>query len=346
MNTQVRAAPSALKLGVISAACCALAGFGQLGGWMVARMSPLSLNIPEAAPPAPWRFAPVDPRTAQRLNAAQPIVPGLTPAVPFVLTGDAGDRARALTCLTQAVYYEAASQSEQGQRAVAQVVLNRVHHPLFPHSICGVVYQGANLDAGCQFSFVCDGSMDRPRAAWAWTAAETVARGALAGQVEGAVGQATYYHADYVAPYWAPTVDKVAQIGAHIFYRWTGALGLPSAFSARYTGVEVVPVVKPHAPADPQLLVAVASAPQITVAEEVLQTPGAAPAGATSALQRVHLVLDADGYAAVRGEAPRLAAPPPAADKLPAPAGPAEAGSEATPASAPTAAASTAAPAV
>ena len=250
MNTQVRPAPSALKLGVVSTACFALAGVGQLGGWMVARLSPLSLNTPEVATVAspPLRSAPVDPRTAQLLNAAQPVVSGLVPARPFLLTGDAGNRARALTCLTEAVYYEAASESAQGQRAVAQVVLNRMRNPVFPHSVCGVVYQGANLDTGCQFSFVCDGSMNRPHVAWAWAAAETVARGALSGQVEPAVGEATHYHADYVAPYWAPTVAKVAQIGAHIFYRWAGDLGLPQAFSARYSAVEVVPVVKLHAP--------------------------------------------------------------------------------------------------
>ncbi|MBE7217159.1 MAG: cell wall hydrolase, partial [Caulobacteraceae bacterium] len=181
------------------------------------------------------------------MNAAQPLDPALLNAArPFVLTGAAADRARALTCLTQAVYYEAASEPVEGQRAVAQVVLNRVRHPLFPHSVCGVVYQGASLATGCQFSFVCDGSMQRGHDAAGWALAQDVARAALAGSVQPEVGEATHYHATYVAPYWAPTVAKVAHIGLHIFYRWTGAMGLPSAFTARYAAVERIPVVRPH----------------------------------------------------------------------------------------------------
>lgn len=311
MITRLQAAPPALRLGFASAAFAAFAALSQLGGWMVARMAPLSLDTSgpapalRAAPAAPWRFAPVDPLTAQRLNAALPVAAAdLTPARPFVLTGDAANRALAQTCLTQAVYYEAASESEQGQRAVAQVVLNRVRHPMFPHSVCGVVYQGAELGIGCQFSFVCDGSMNRPHVAWAWNAAEAVARQALAGQVEPTVGNATHYHADYVAPYWAPTVAKVAQIGAHIFYRWAGDLGLPAAFSSRYQAVERVPAVK--APATPELVVA--SAPEAGAGAAALATTptSGAPDG------RVHLVLEAEAPTRDLAARPPVLALPPA----------------------------------
>ncbi|MEW6019468.1 MAG: cell wall hydrolase, partial [Pseudomonadota bacterium] len=71
-----------------------------------------------------------------------------------------------------------------------------------------------------------------------WARAETVARQALDGFVEPGVGSATHYHADYVAPYWAPTLVKMTQVGAHIFYRWTGPMGEPPAFTSRYLGGE------------------------------------------------------------------------------------------------------------
>ena len=173
---------------------------------------------------------------AKLINASMPFASELpAPAQPFILTGDDDDRARALLCLTQAVYYEANGQPEKGQRAVAQVVLNRVRHPAFAKSVCGVVYEGA-ASGTCQFSFVCNGSLDRRPAPGAWRQAETIARQALYGYVEPSVGEATHYHADYVAPVWAPELAKVASIGQHIFYRWPGAWGQPSAFTGRYAG--------------------------------------------------------------------------------------------------------------
>jgi hypothetical protein len=146
----------------------------------------------------------------------------------------------ALQCLTQAVYYEAAFEPIQGRRAVAQVVLNRMRHPAFAKSVCGVVYEGSTRPV-CQFSFTCDGSLNRAPAAGAWAASEAVARAALNGYVEASVGQATHYHANYVSPYWAPRLTKLAQIGAHIFYRWPGAWGMPGAFTGRYAGNEFIP---------------------------------------------------------------------------------------------------------
>ena len=148
----------------------------------------------------------------------------------------------ALQCMTQAGYYEAAYEPLQGRRAVAQVVLNRVRHPAFPNSACGVVYQGSNQRV-CQFSFTCDGSLNRKPSAAAWAAAEAVAREALTGYVERSVGQATHYHANYVSPYWAPKLTKISQLGAHIFYRWPGKWGMPGAFTDSYSGVEGIPAL-------------------------------------------------------------------------------------------------------
>ena len=160
------------------------------------------------------------------------------PARPFILKASGEDRAAAVKCLAQAIYYEAAVEPLEGQRAVAQTVLNRVRHPGYPKSVCGVVYQGALRTTGCQFSFTCDGSLAREPNPLIWNRAERLAIEALGGYVEKSVGTATHYHADYVAPYWAPTLYKIVQIGRHIFYRWTGPWGLPPAFNGKYAGGE------------------------------------------------------------------------------------------------------------
>lgn len=166
-------------------------------------------------------------------------------AKPFRAVAEAGeDHERALQCLTQAVYYEAANEPESGQRGVAQVVLNRVRHPAFAKTVCGVVYQRFNA-AVCQFSFVCDGSLARRPLPVLWNRAKRIAADALAGRVEKDVGTATHYHADYVFPRWAPHLAKLAQIGAHIFYRWPGGWGLPGAFTGRYAGGERIPAFDP-----------------------------------------------------------------------------------------------------
>lgn len=172
----------------------------------------------------------------QELNASLPIDrSGLHAARPFILTGTPDQQQRALLCLTQAVYYEAGFEPVEGRRAVAQVVLNRVRHAAFPNSVCGVVYQKSDQGV-CQFTFVCDGSLESSPSAGAWREAEDVARAALRGAVEPSVGEATHYHADYVSPAWAPLLQKVAVIGQHIFYRLQGPAGEPAAFTARYVG--------------------------------------------------------------------------------------------------------------
>ena len=173
---------------------------------------------------------------ARLINASLPFSAAPVQAArPFSAAGDTLDNRRALLCLTQAVYYEAGYEPIDGRRAVAQVVLNRMRHPAYPKSVCGVVYQ-RNSTPVCQFSFVCDGALLRAPAVAPWRAAEGIARAALAGYVERSVGSATHYHADYVAPRWAPMLSKVAKLGAHIFYRWPGAWGMPSAFTGRYIG--------------------------------------------------------------------------------------------------------------
>jgi len=159
-------------------------------------------------------------------------------ARPFAFTGSDVDRARAIQCLAAAVLYEAGDDAT-GQEAVAQVVLNRVRHPAFPGTICGVVYQGAQRRTGCQFTFTCDGSMARrTMSESASQRARTIAASALSGHVDSAVGLATHYHTNWVYPYWSPSLRKLAQVGTHLFFGWPGTWGGPGAFGKNYRGNE------------------------------------------------------------------------------------------------------------
>jgi hypothetical protein len=184
-------------------------------------------------------------------NARNP-VPGpdasIHPAAPFRLRGTSLDKARALQCLTTAIYYEAAAEPDEGQSAVAQVILNRVRHPSFPGSVCGVVYQGSEKWP-CQFSFACDGALARVPAQSAWDRARRAAARALAGYVFTPVGLATHYHTYAVTPAWNRRLVMTGMFGAHLFHRWTGWWGTPAAFSRVYAGGEPLP--GPHTPVPP-----------------------------------------------------------------------------------------------
>jgi spore germination cell wall hydrolase CwlJ-like protein len=178
---------------------------------------------------------------ARIINALKPVAPDPVEAArPFILKANTADGAKALRCLTQAVYFESAFEPLPGQQAVAQTVLNRLRHGGYPKSVCGVIYEGAARATGCQFSFTCDGSLARVPNPTLWASAEFVARKALSGFVMKDVGVATHYHASYVAPYWAPTLVKLKQVGQHIFYRWTGPSGTLKAFNGKYRGGEDV----------------------------------------------------------------------------------------------------------
>ena len=187
----------------------------------------------EIPPVEPVALVDVTPEDAREINAAVPFVDdAVIAARPFVFTGSSEDRARATDCLAAALIYEAGD-VPGGERAVAQVVLNRVRHPAYPKTVCGVVFQGSERSTGCQFTFTCDGTLDRHTPApAAWQRAQQLAALALRGSVDRRVGWATHYHADYVVPYWQSSLDKIAQVGAHLFYRWTGWWGTPRAFGS------------------------------------------------------------------------------------------------------------------
>lgn len=191
------------------------------------------------------------------------------------------DRMRALSCLTNAIYYEAANEPEEGQRAVAQVVLNRLRHPDWPNTVCGVVYQGTERDdLRCQFTFSCDGSMARIPNNEKWLRARRVAETALNGDVFAPAGLATYYHTLTVFPGWATQMHASAIIGAHIFYRSPGASGLPARFSDRYAGIETISGPSANAYLDPRNSTVAPLIPDMTTGTGLGVSTGLPPAPA------------------------------------------------------------------
>ena len=187
----------------------------------------------------PVELVDLTPADARAFNAGVPFAKGPNPAArPFHLRDTAENLARATDCLAAALVYEAGD-DPAGQRAVAQVVLNRVRHPAFPKTVCGVVFEGQDRATGCQFTFSCDGALTRwsPSPAL-WTAARTIAGAALAGAVYRPVGYATHYHTDWVVPYWQSSLDKIAAVHSHLFFRWAGWWGTPPAFNRQVSAEE------------------------------------------------------------------------------------------------------------
>ena len=217
---------------------------------------PLATAIAPAALPSGASI--VSGSEAQTAAAPVDIAPIAGPS--FLAGLDQRDRMRATLCLASAIYYEAATESDEGQRAVAQVVLNRVRHREWPNTVCGVVYQGSDRP-GCQFSFACDGAMARGPMVAHWIRARRHAEAALAGEIYAPVGSATFYHTLQVAPEWRLRMTPVTIVGAHIFYHLpgdaTGAETLPFTYAGREPTPGPLPRVAP--PAD--LLRITAAAP-------------------------------------------------------------------------------------
>lgn len=248
--------------GFAALATVALPAFAAPGGWdrfAIANavadqpaVAPMPFERPETSfPGSAFYYLDLD---APVLKIGEGIHPdGQEPVVSpaaraLRIDGSGLDRTRALQCLAAAVYYEAGSEPDAGQRAVAQVVLNRVAHPAYPKTVCGVVYQGSERSTGCQFTFTCDGSLAHRPSPLFWDRALEVARAALSGYVYAPVGLATHYHTVQVHPYWAASLDYLGTIGAHRFYSFRGAAGRPAAFRFAYLGGE--PMAAPHAHTD------------------------------------------------------------------------------------------------
>ena len=218
-------------------------------------------------------------------------------------------RARELDCLTQAVYFEARGESARGQAAVATVIMNRVKSPAFPKTVCGVVYQGAGRRNGCQFSFACDGMVERVVEASAWRRARKVAARTLSGAVLRDVGSATHFHTTAVAPAWGSRMLRTAQVGLHVFYRFNPkpprrAAVPPAAEEAVFTSA-------PEAVQPELRLAAALSGPAIAAAEAApaARAPvAAAPAGQAEAKPAPKIEVPAAPVAKADTAAPSKAA--------------------------------------
>lgn len=265
-TTARRPARARRTIGLVAIAAVALPAFAQPAQWdrfeigdAVAQDTALEPMPFETAgknfPGSAFYYLQADPvRIGQGIHSDAQDSPARTldsgPAARSMLIfgGDAGrsetDRSRALQCLTTAIYYEAGNEPEAGQRAVAQVVLNRVAHPAYPATVCGVVFEGSERSTGCQFSFTCDGSMRRKPVQAYWDRARRVAMAALSGEVYAPAGLATHYHTVFVSPYWAPSLHYLRTVGAHRFYRLQGAAGAPGSFDFAYLGGE--PQARPN----------------------------------------------------------------------------------------------------
>ena len=200
----------------------------------------------------------------------------------------AARRARELECLTQAVYYEARGEGVRGQQAVAQVVMNRVKHPAFPSTICGVVFQGAG-GRGCQFSFACDGSMRRGREHSAWTRANRIAARALSGAALAEVGSATHFHTTAVSPAWGPQMRQVAQVGMHVFYKFNPRKPSQPRSAPEMVEQAVMTSVTGGPPVELRLTSALAEKP----GDPVAPTPPAALDAAAAAVKAAPLAVKA-----------------------------------------------------
>jgi hypothetical protein len=148
---------------------------------------------------------------------------------------DPKDSARQMRCLAEAIYFESRSEPEEGQAAVAQVVLNRVRSGIYPTTVCGVVYQDRNRPFACQFTFACEGKSLRIEEPGPWVVATRIAQEVVSGaNYNSKVAEAVNYHANYVSPFWVGYLRKVDRIGAHIFYAMReGVNWAPGALNGR-----------------------------------------------------------------------------------------------------------------
>ena len=216
--------------------------------------------------------------SARAQNAGDPFFVGkLDPAPPFRFAGSPADLGNARDCLALAAMAEAGN-SDQGQRAVIQVILNRVRHPAFAKTVCGVVFEGSQRSTGCQFTFTCDGSLARRYGGDAWEAARQRAAQALKGSVFATVGTATHYHTDWVYPRWSPQLEKIGQVETHLFYRWPGRWGTALSWSRGYGGGEPSFAVLTRSPAALPL--------------DIATTAGGDPGDADAAMAVAPLPLD------------------------------------------------------
>jgi spore germination cell wall hydrolase CwlJ-like protein len=192
---------------------------------------------------------------AAQVTVASQLASGAKPDYASLI--DPKDSARQMRCLGEAIYFEARSEPEAGQAAVAQVVLNRVRSGIFPTNVCAVVYQDRNHPFACQFSFACEGKSLRIEEPAAWATATRIAQAVVSGvNYNPKLVEALNYHANYVYPFWAPSLRRVDRIGAHIFYAMRAGMNwAPGALNGRGD----LPPLQPQATASPLIQTAAAA---------------------------------------------------------------------------------------
>jgi spore germination cell wall hydrolase CwlJ-like protein len=205
------------------------------------------LLVAEQKPAPPKAAATAPAPAAPQVTVATQLASGAKPDYASLI--DPKDSARQMRCLGEAIYFEARSEPEAGQAAVAQVVLNRVRSGIFPTNVCAVVYQDRNRPFACQFSFACEGKSLRIEEPAAWATATRVAQAVVSGaNYNPKLVEALNYHANYVYPFWAPSLRRVDRIGAHIFYAMrAGTNWAPGALNGRGD----LPPLQPQANASP-----------------------------------------------------------------------------------------------
>ena len=187
------------------------AGRMVVAAWLLA--AGLAAGGARSEPVTPGEVLPVPAFTPDRVR--QP--PVILQAAPL------GVDAEELACLAEAVYFEARGEGSYGQRAVAEVVLNRRADPAWPDDVCSVVRQGYNPQNPqlhrCQFSYYCDGRPERVGDHDRLARIRAMAWNLLRGEESHIVPGATHFHADYVSPDWAHALHRVSRVDRHIFYR-------------------------------------------------------------------------------------------------------------------------------
>jgi hypothetical protein len=178
------------------------ASIGSLGD-----LAPAVTLRPAAPAPVTLPAAPAAPSGAIATATPRPLRDMVVSFVNY------GNQDAEQLCLAKAVYFEARSESLEGQLAVAEVVLNRAASGVYPPTICAVVTQHA------QFSFVHSGRMPEPDTdSDCWHKALAIADIAAKRLARQMAPNVLWYHATYVAPAWGRQRTRAAQIGTHIFY--------------------------------------------------------------------------------------------------------------------------------
>ena len=124
-----------------------------------------------------------------------------------------------MSCLAEALYFEARGEPIKGQLAVGEVILNRVEDARYPSSICRVVNQGTGRRFACQFTYTCDGKLETVHERKPYEISLKIAKILMTTHDRKLTKGSTHYHSNYVDPKWSKKFERVAKFGRHIFYR-------------------------------------------------------------------------------------------------------------------------------